>query len=149
MVTQTGDIKTKSILREHKMTLYKMHPDQKNYPGLVIEMPNLPFGLRERDKYMNEKGYKKNPQDLKPDAEVMKGGGDTFLVPKGYKLECFAEKVYNAKEKVHEDVSVWRVTKQDEELPIEVVSPEGVKCPECGKQCASDFGLKSHMKSHK
>lgn len=136
MVTET-DIKKQDILREHKVTLYRLHPTEF---GAIMVMPNLPFGLRERDRYLNEKGYKRTPQELMPEAEVKTNdAGELFLVPKGYELKSLPDKALLGDGKTFKDISVWQVTKCESSFP----------CPECGKSCVSDFGLQSHMKSHK
>ena len=135
---------TERILREKKRTLYKMHPDQENFFGHVITMPNLPFGLRERDVFLRVKGYKENPQELRPEAELVKNdGGELFLVPKGYELKRCDEKTLFVKNKIESfiDTYVWRVVQKED-------TNGGVPCPECGKMCASDLGLHSHMRSH-
>lgn len=65
-------------IKEFRKTYYKMHPDQKKYPGTIIEMPNLP-----NDQYHWElwqgKGYKLSPQELFPDKKVVKNADGEWV----------------------------------------------------------------------
>lgn len=110
------------ILRENKITLYKLHPDQNVFFGHVITMPNLPNGLHEAELWRN-KGHKANPRDLMPDAKVEHNtGGEIFLVPQGYKLESYIAKTEFEKKLI--DVTLWRVVREEnppeekEEAPL-------------------------------
>lgn len=72
MVTDIGKIRP--IVKEQRRTYFKLHPDQKKYPGTVITMPNLPD-----DQYhwgvWQAKGYKTTPQELMPDKKLIKTEG--------------------------------------------------------------------------
>lgn len=65
-------------VKEFRRTYYKPHPDQKKYPGAIIEMPNLP-----NDQYhwemWQEKGYKLNPQELFPDKKVVRNAEGEWI----------------------------------------------------------------------
>ena len=145
MAIQTaGAIPYTPILREKKVTLYRLHPRQSepDFFGLVMVMPNMPFGLRERDRWLNVKGYKFKPEELVPGAEVQKTpSGEIYLVPLGYELKSFPEKALSGDGKTKIDVTVWRVVKNE--------GGGQFPCPQCDKLCVSEFGLKSHMRSHK
>ena len=39
--------------------------------------------------------------------------------------------------------------KPEDFIKEEVKEVDGLTCPECGKSCASQFGLKAHQRSHK
>lgn len=140
------------ILRENKVTLYRLHPSEF---GRVMIMPNLPNGLHEAELW-RKKGYKFTPQELMPDAKIEHDAeGGMFLVPPGYKLESYEDKTLtnpkNDKEFVMD--TAWRVVKKSQtQEPVKEDTPEDksdVTCPECGQECASVFGLKAHMKRHK
>lgn len=128
------------ILREHKVTLYKKHP---TILGLVVKMPNLPFGLTERDLFLNKKGYKRDPQELAPKAKIeTTPEGEIFLVPEGYELKAFDEKTtIPDKQNTVIDVVNYRV--------VEETTQQELACPQCGKVCKGEFGLSVHLKSHK
>ncbi len=53
------------VLSEQRLVYYKLHPNQGKYPGVVIEMPNLPNDVYHRDLWY-AKGYKQDAQDLMP-----------------------------------------------------------------------------------
>ncbi len=101
---------TKPILRENKVTLYKLHPSDF---GRVIKMPNLPNGLHEAELWRN-KGYKKTPQELMPDAQLEQDPeGGIFLVPDGYTLKPVTEKTEFERKQI--DVTNYHVIKDKEE----------------------------------
>jgi hypothetical protein len=113
MVTGNTGMITKPILRETKVTLYRMHPNQDVNFGLVMVCPNLPAGLQEAEDY-RKKGYKSNPQELNPQSEIEKTPeGEMFLVPDGYELKSFNEKTTLADNKTLIDVVNWRVVKKE------------------------------------
>jgi len=145
MSNGNAGIITEPILRENKVTLYRLHPTDS---GRVIEMPNLPNGLHEAEMW-RKKGFKATPQELNPQARLETNPeGEMFLVPPGYKLESFVEIAKTNYDKATEQVTSWRVAKETvrETTPSEETK---LACPDCGKECKGEFGLRAHMKSHK
>ena len=114
MAGNTG-MKTIPILRENKVTLYRLHPTEF---GRIMRMPNLPNGLHEAESFRN-KGWKLNPQELMLDAKLETNPeGEQFLVPEGYKLKSKTVKALTDKDRSTMDADEWVVEKEKAPLYV-------------------------------
>ncbi len=121
METALGNIET--IVKQDVLTYYKLHPqalsekpEDAEFKGRVITMVNLPNEEKYHRILWMRKGYKADPQELMPKAELTNEDGEfRFNLDSPTRTEEVSE----------------------------------FKCETCGKICASEFGLKSHQRSHK
>ena len=153
MVIGNSGIPMTPIIRELKITLYRLHPIQKEYDaikqtdgcfGEIMVCPNLPNNLHSADVY-RKKGFKETPEELMPRAELKRESGGFYLVPNGYELKCLKtmfkvpDSGYLQNQKLHEiEGDLWKVVKVE----------EGVHKCECGFTAQSLAGLKAHQRSH-
>ena len=63
------------------------------------------------------------------------------------KLQEFVDKGFMFKDPRAKDVTITDLPVEIEALPEKVFFP-GIFCSECGKECKSQAGLRSHMRKH-
>ena len=155
MVTGTVEMPSKPIKKENKKTWYRLHPNQDNpdFFGHVMVCPNLPNGaivsdagnLMSMAEMYRKKGFKETPQELNPNARLVRKGSEYYLIPEGYELKETVEKTLFGDGITKVDVTVQRVVKtvnEDDSLT------DSLTCEKCGKVCKGEFGLRTHLRSH-
>ena len=146
MAVEIGNVE--ETILEDKVTLYRLHPNQKEHFGLIMTAPNIP-NIPSKMKEYAKRGCKLNPQNLAPDCEIKADpNGELWAVPKGWKI-------------VGEEVDILYENRDGDMIPRgktiryklaqakSTETPKGLACDVCGKACASEFGLRVHKRTHK
>ena len=149
-MSRRGKDGIEEIIEQDKVTTYRMHPNQDLYFGEIMIAPNIPNSPLKMKDYA-KRGIRLNPENLpfviERNANIEKDGkGGIWAVPEGYKLEEYQAEL---KEPIRDGQYIsrgfetrFRVVKNEPKTPEFV-------CDICDKVCASEFGLKSHKRSHK
>lgn len=152
MVKTLGTVSSgevEEIIVEDKVTIYRLHPNQKEYFGLIQTAPNQP-NIHKKLVEKSKKGWRLNPQNLAPDCKIEADPcGGLWAVPEGWEI-IGVETPMMVEDR---DGKLWQkdtdTTYKLAEKGTKAETAPKFVCDICGKECASEFGLKAHRKVHK